>query len=68
LTLNLDSYMNLCEGFLAELDVTSWNYLIGPIRSHFKSEPEEPLFQPEIDIKSRGLAEWSLNRIETWGS
>ena len=52
LVLDIEAFFDLCEGFLKDLDVTSRNYLIGPIRSHFKNEPEEPTFQPFIDYKS----------------
>ena len=61
LTLTLDQFLNLCEQLIHELDVTSKNYLIGPVRSHFKNEPEDPTFTPDISSKSKELAERSQN-------
>jgi len=48
--------------------VQSWNYVVGPVRSSFKHDYIEPEPIPQICVKSRELAEKSLNRNLTWGS
>lgn len=66
--LTYDQFEAQIEPFLQKLDVQSRNFIIGPIRSHFKHEYEDPEPSPQISLKSRELAEKSLNRNITRGS